>query len=110
MSERREGHTPCRIPDDDWKELKRDVKETREKVFNGLSGLPKTIMWGFGIIITLLVATVGIVGSTRFQTAQTEQALQDHLSWGERQNEVNTQVFRDIESRLDDIERCLPDE
>jgi len=77
---------------------------TREKVFNGLSGLPKIIMWGVGIIISLLIVVVGLVGSARAKTADVERRVLDHIEWGYRQQAENEETDARLKRLLEELE------
>lgn len=66
-------------------------------------------MWGFGIIISLLVSIAAIAGSTRAKTAEVEQKLLDHIEWGFTENARNQIERNELEDAIDELKEALND-
>lgn len=60
-------------------EMSRDVRDVREKVFNGLSDLPEQMKWLRRLLIGLLVSVTLMFGGLFLQNALATIKLQQHM-------------------------------
>lgn len=95
-TERRGDPHICHIGEKRFDRVETMVDEVHPIVTNGLSHLPSTLKWGFGLMLTLLMAIVALAGSTRIETSRFGQQLIDH---------TELQSHGIVDDRLDALER-----
>ena len=93
--ERRKIDHICHIGEKRFDRVEKMVDEMHPIVTNGLSHLPSTLKWGFGLVLTLLMAIVALAGSTRIETSRLGQQLIDH---------TELQSHGIVDERLDALE------
>lgn len=79
--------------------VEKDVRQTRERVFNGLSDLPGEVRWIRNLLVGMLVSAVLGLGAMYMQTQTMITAV-----------DANTQRMEAFEKALENIKSGVNDE